>query len=183
MKREDHPESEEPPAQRNLERVLLPHLDAACNLARWLLRNEDDAQDAVQEAYLRACKAFHRFRGGDGKAWLMTIVRNVCYTTLGKRRAHDTMEPFDETIHASAVEQTSSQSLHAEIDEDLLQLAMEKLPPEFREAIVLHDLEELSYKEIAAIAGIPIGTVMSRLARARQKLRSEILSLQKGGAL
>src|ERR1700742_4946831 len=88
--------------QPDFEQVFLPHLDAAYNLARWLLRNDQDAEDAVQEAYLRAYKAFPRFRGGEGKAWFMTIVRNVCYTMIKKLRSHETPEPLDEEIHPAA---------------------------------------------------------------------------------
>lgn len=153
----------------------MPHLDAAFNLARWLMRSETDAEDCVQEAYLRAYKAYARFRGEEGKAWLMTIVRNVCYTTLKQTRGRQEPEPYDEEIHRDAV--------HSPVDEvdqraraETLQRGMENLSAEFREMIVLHDLEGHSYKEIAVIAGIPIGTVMSRLARGREKLRAEILA-------
>jgi RNA polymerase sigma-70 factor (ECF subfamily) len=177
MTREGHP------AAQDFESLFLPHLDAAFNLARWILRNEHDAEDAVQEAYLRACRAFPRFRGENGKAWLMTIVRNVCYTAIGKRNVREADELFDEAIHHGAVEQLTEEPLRQEIDSDLLHVAMDKLPTEYREVIALHDLEELSYKEIAAIAGIPIGTVMSRLSRARQRLRAEVVALQKGGGL
>jgi RNA polymerase sigma-70 factor (ECF subfamily) len=153
------------PAQQPFEEVFLPHLDAAYNLARWLLHNDQDAEDCVQDAYLRAYKAYPRFRGGDGKAWFMTIVRNICYTAIKKLRTHETPEPFDEAIHCSTD------------DAETLQKGLEKLTPEFREMIVLHDLQGHAYKEIAAIVAIPIGTVMSRLARAREKLRAEIIAL------
>lgn len=161
-------------SQADFEQVFLPHLDAAYNLARWLLRNDQDAEDAVQEAYMRAYKAFARFRGGDGKAWFMTILRNVCYTMIKKTRAHETPEPFDEEIHGAA--NGAQELLRQKANAESLQGALEKLPEEFREIIVLHDLEGFAYKEIAVIAGIPIGTVMSRLARARGRLREEVLA-------
>ncbi|MCE0483437.1 MAG: sigma-70 family RNA polymerase sigma factor [Methylacidiphilales bacterium] len=160
---------------RQFAEVFLPHLDAAYNLARWLLRSDHDAEDCVQDAYLRAYKAFPRFRGGDGKAWFMTIVRNLCYTQLKKAQTHESGESFDEEIHGGA-EAAQAEELRRKADAETLQLSLGKLPPEFREMIVLHDLEGHSYKEMAAIAAIPIGTVMSRLARAREKLRDEILA-------
>ncbi len=163
------------PAQQ-FEEVFLPHLDAAYNLACWLLRNDQDAEDCVQDAYLRAYKAYPRFRGGDGKAWFMTIVRNVCYTAIKKLRAHETPEPFDEAIHCTTDDVMKSEEFRQKANAETLQQGLEKLSPEFREIIVLHDLQGHSYKEIAAIIGIPIGTVMSRLARAREKLRAEIIA-------
>jgi RNA polymerase sigma-70 factor (ECF subfamily) len=173
---EQHRDAGENPTQPDFEQVFLPHLDAAYNLARWLLRNDQDAEDAVQDAYMRAYKAFGNFRGGDGKAWLMTIVRNVCYTMLKKLRAHDTPEPFDEEIHQAAGGADLQEEFRRKANAESLRAALEKLPDEFREVIVLHDLEGLAYKEIAAVAGIPIGTVMSRLARARGRLRTEIVA-------
>jgi RNA polymerase sigma-70 factor, ECF subfamily len=161
---------------QDFERIFLPHLDAAHNLARWLLRNDQDAEDAVQEAYLRAYKAFSRFRGGDGKAWFMTIVRNVCYTMLKKLRSHETPESFDEEIHQTISASETQEKLRQKANAENLGVALEKLPDEFREIIVLHDLEGFSYKEIAAIAGIALGTVMSRLARARGSLRTELIA-------
>ena len=164
------------PAQPSFEEVFLPHLDAAYNLARWLLRNEQEAEDCVQDAYVRAYKAFPRFRGGDGKAWFMTIVRNVCYTAIRKLRGHETAEPFDEEIHYTADDVMKTEEFRQKANVETLRQGLEKLPPEFREMIVLHDLEGHSYKEIAAIVAIPIGTVMSRLARARGRLRTEIIA-------
>ena len=160
----------------DFEQVFLPHLDAAYNLARWLLRNDQDAEDAVQEAYIRAYKAFARFRGGEGKAWLMTILRNVCYTMIKKLQSHETLEPFDEEIHQPLSESEMQEAFRQKANAETLHLALEKLPDEFREIIVLHDLEGLAYKEIAAVVGIPIGTVMSRLARARGRLRAELIA-------
>jgi RNA polymerase sigma-70 factor (ECF subfamily) len=160
----------------DFEQVFLPYLDAAYNLARWILRNDQDAEDAVQEAYMRAYKAFARFRGGDGKAWFMTIVRNVCYTMIKKQRANETPEPFDEEIHQAAGGPEAREAFRQKANAETLHVALEKLPDDFREIIVLHDLEGLAYKEIADVVGIPIGTVMSRLARARGRLRVEILA-------
>lgn len=163
-------------AQPDFEHVFLPHLDAAYNLARWLLHNDQDAEDAVQEAYLRAYKAFSRFRGGDGKAWFIAIVRNVCYSAIRKSRAHEPPEPFDEETHQAACQPEMREEFRRQANAETLQRALEKLPDEFREIIALHDLEGLAYKEIATAVGIPIGTVMSRLARARARLRAEIVA-------
>lgn len=154
---------------------MLPHIDAAYNLARWLLRNEPDARDSVQEAYLRAFKAHARFRGGDGRAWLLTIVRNVCYTRLRRVRREAPLETFDEDQHG-AVDAAAEHAAEARREAEHAQLdaALAALPEEMREVIVLHELEDLSYKEIAAVVGIPLGTVMSRLARARLRLQREL---------
>src|SRR5216110_2695382 len=164
----------------SFEETMLPHLDAAHNLARWLLRNEQDAQDVVQEAYLRAFKSFGGFHGSNGRAWLLTIVRNTSYTLLKKNRAVDVTTTFDEEIHAASHEPVSPATIleHAE-DAELISQAMDELPADFREILALRHQEGLSYKEIADIAQIPPGTVMSRLARARAKLR-EYLSARIG---
>jgi RNA polymerase sigma factor (sigma-70 family) len=166
---EDHAQKED---LISFEEALLPHLDAAHNLARWLLRNEQDAQDVVQEAYLRAFKSFGGFHGSNGRAWLLTIVRNTSYTLLKKNRAADLTTTFDEEIHGSGEESVSPAKIleHSE-DAELIKQAMDELPAEFREILALRHQEGLSYKEIAEIAQIPPGTVMSRLARARAKLR------------
>jgi len=160
----------------SFEEALLPHLDAAHNLARWLLRNEQDAQDVVQEAYLRAFKSFRGFHGTNGRAWLLTIVRNTSYTLLKKNRAADLTTTFDEEIHATADESVSPATIleHSE-DAELIRQAMDELPAEFREILVLRHQEGLSYKEIADIAQIPPGTVMSRLARARARLKEYVI--------
>jgi RNA polymerase sigma-70 factor (ECF subfamily) len=168
-----HEEDHAQPAElASFEAVMLPHLDAAHNLARWLLRNEQDAQDVVQEAYLRAFKSFAGFHGSNGRAWLLTIVRNTSYTLLKKNRAVDLTTTFDEEIHASGYESVSPATIleHSE-DAELIREAMDELPAEFREILALRHQEGLSYKEIADIAQIPPGTVMSRLARARAKLK------------
>jgi RNA polymerase sigma factor (sigma-70 family) len=156
----------------SFEQAMLPHLDAAHNLARWLLRNDQDAQDVVQEAYLRAFRAFAGFRGSSGRAWLLTIVRNTAYTLLKKNQAADFTTMFDEEIHASGHESVSPATIleHAE-NEELIKNAMDELPAEFREILILRHQEGLSYNEIGEILKIPIGTVMSRLARARGKLK------------
>jgi RNA polymerase sigma-70 factor (ECF subfamily) len=163
----------------SFEETMLPHLDAAHNLARWLLRNEQDAQDVVQEAYLRAFKSFGGFHGSNGRAWLLTIVRNTSYTLLKKNRAVDLTTTFDEEIHATGHESASPATIleHAE-DAELIRKAMDELPAEFREILTLRHKEGLSYKEIGEIVKIPAGTVMSRLARARAKLK-EYLAIGK----
>ena len=161
----------------SFEEMMLPHLDAAHNLARWLMRNEQDAQDVVQEAYLRAFKSFSGFHGSNGRGWLLTIVRNTSYTLLKKNRAADLTTPFDEEIHAGSRESVSPAAIlvHAE-DAELMNSAMNDLPAEFREILTLRHQEELSYQEIGEILKIPVGTVMSRLARARAKLREYLAS-------
>ena len=156
----------------SFEAVMLPHLDAAHNLARWLLRNEQDAQDVVQEAFLRAFKSFGGFHGSNGRAWLLAIVRNTSYTLLKKNRVVDLTTPFDEEIHTAGHESVSPATIleHSE-NAELIKEAMNELPAEFREILALRHQEGLSYKEIADIAQIPPGTVMSRLSRARAELK------------
>jgi len=158
------------------EQTILPHMDAAYNLARWLTRRDQDAEDVVQEAYLRAFQFFGSFRGGDGRTWLLAIVRNTCYTWLHKNRAPEQTVSFDEEQHGLTLADHGPEAhlLRTE-DAEMLHDALRELPTEFREVVVLRELEELSYKEIAGIAGIPAGTVMSRLARGRERLQ-EILS-------
>ncbi|MBI3343535.1 MAG: sigma-70 family RNA polymerase sigma factor [Gammaproteobacteria bacterium] len=159
----------------------MPHMQSAYNLARWLVRNDHDAEDMVQEAYLRAFKFFDSFRGGgDARAWLLSIVRNTCYTWLKQNRVQDLITSFDEEVHehSAALEATSSISttnpetlLLQQVDEQTLRQALEALPVEFREVMILRELEDMSYKQIAAITDVPVGTVMSRLARARKRLQ------------
>jgi len=159
----------------SFEAMMLPHLDAAYNLAKWLLRNEQDAQDVVQEAFLRAFKSFGGFHGSHGRAWLLTIVRNTSYTLLKKNRVADLTTSFEEEIHASGDESVSAATiLERSEDAELIREAMDELPAEFREVLTLRHQEDLSYKEIADIAQIPPGTVMSRLARARVKLKERL---------
>ena len=157
--------------------LLVPHLDAAYNLARWLMRNETDAEDLVQEAYLRAFRHFAGFRGGDGRAWLLTIVRNSCYDRLKQKGSRGQDADFDEAVH-SAGQQTSNPETLLILEErgELVRESLAELPPEYREVLVLRELEQLSYREIANLAGIPLGTVMSRLSRARQQLQQSLLA-------
>lgn len=156
----------------SFEDSMLPHMDAAHNLAKWLLRNEEDAQDVVQEAYLRAFKSFSGFHGSNGRAWLLTIVRNTSYTLLKKNRAIDLTTIFDEEIHTAGHESVSPAIIleHSETAE-LIKEAMDELSVQFREILVLRHLEGLSYREIADVAQIPPGTVMSRLSRAHAELK------------
>ena len=164
------------------ERVIMPHLDAAYNFARWVTRNEHDAEEAVQEAFLRAYRFFGSFRGEDGKAWLFAIVRNTCYTLLGQQSAGP-HEAFDEQLHqpdtlAAGADHTACRSPEALAIEratsKMVNRALEELPTAFREALVMRELEGLSYKEIAKIADVPLGTVMSRLARGRHLLQQAL---------
>jgi len=152
---------------------IMPHMDAAYNLARWLSNNDSDAQDVVQEAYLRAFKFFGGFRGGDSRAWLLRIVRNAFYDWLKKNRGAEAEEPFDEELHDTTDQTGAPDALLLEkADHELLHKAIAELPVEFREILVLRELEGFSYKEISDVAGVPLGTVMSRLARAREHLRT-----------
>jgi len=159
------------------EEAILPHLDAAYNLARWLMRNEDEAADAVQDACLRALRFVGGFRGGDGRVWLLAIVRNACYSRL-KRGARREMETeFDDEIHSLETEAANPEDLlERSRDSETLGRALEELPEEFREIVVMRELEGMAYKEIAEVAGVPIGTVMSRLARARKRLQQALTS-------
>jgi len=155
----------------SFEESVLPHLGAAYNLARWLTRNEHDAEDVVQEAYLRSFKFFAGFRGGDSRSWLLTIVRNTCYTWMKQNRSRECTTVFDEEIHALESDGLDPEAqLLEKVNTEVLKRALDELPIEFREAIVLRELEEMSYKEIADISGVPLGTVMSRLARGRKRL-------------
>jgi RNA polymerase sigma-70 factor (ECF subfamily) len=155
----------------NFEEAVMPHLDAAYNLARWLMRNEADAQDMVQEAYLRALRFFGGFHGTDARAWLLTIVRNTCYTWLKRNRSMELSGDFEEVVLTIESDEPDPEASHMlKVRAELVNEAIEKLPIEFREVVILRELEELSYKEIAEITGIPIGTVMSRLSRARKRL-------------
>jgi RNA polymerase sigma-70 factor (ECF subfamily) len=156
----------------SFEEAVIPHLDAAYNLARWLTRSETDAEDVVQEAFLRAFRFFGGFHGGDGRAWVLTIVRNTCYTWLQNNRSREVPVSFDEqATDIESEEPTPEVALIRNADREMIRHAIEELPVEYREVIVLRELEELSYKEISAISEVPIGTVMSRLARARKRLR------------
>ncbi len=156
------------------EQLVLPHLDAAHNLARWLLRRRPDAEDVTQEAVLRAYRFFGSFRGGDARAWLLAIVRNACYSWLSARRGTEGETEFDEERHGT--DETTPESVRAVKEAgERLSTALEALPPRLREVLVLRELEECSYKEIAEVTGVPIGTVMSSLSRARARLRRALV--------
>jgi RNA polymerase sigma factor (sigma-70 family) len=172
----------DPQLVERFRRQALGHMDEAYNLARWLTRDRHDAEDVVQEACLRALRGFANFRGEDGRAWLLTIVRNTCYTWLKRRRNQATTMDADadiDTMESDAAEPSSVLSRSIEIEQ--LRSAIEELPLEFREVVVLKDIQGLSYRQIAEIAGVPIGTVMSRLSRGRRRL-TERLAPQNGGA-
>jgi RNA polymerase sigma-70 factor (ECF subfamily) len=161
----------------NFEQAVLPHLDAAYNLARRLTRNQQDAEDAVQDAYLRAYRFFPSYRGGDARPWLMKIVRNTCYTWLRANRPLQEAAEFDENLFPPASPaQNPEESALETSNSALLQKALEQLPPKSREVIVLREIEELSYRQIAEIMGVPPGTVMSSLSRARARLRELLVS-------
>ena len=156
---------------RLFEEIILPQLNAAYNLARWLTRNEHDAQDVVQEAYLRAFRFFDSYRGGDGKSWLLEIVRNTCFTWRRREKRSLTTVVFDEAAHTSGVHPPNQEeALVDAANRTVLQNCIERLPEAFREVLVMRDLEEMSYRQIAEVAGIPTGTVMSKLSRARKRL-------------
>ena len=153
------------------EEIVLPHLNAAHNLARWLMRNPEDAQDAVQEAFLRAYRFFDTYQGGDGKAWLLAVVRNTCRTWQRRRNRDTAALPFDEAAHSDASQSAvQEQNVAGREQMGILRRCIDLLPVEFREVLVMRELEEMSYLEIAAATGLAIGTVMSRLSRARKRL-------------
>jgi len=158
---------------------VLPHLDAAYNLARHLLRDPDDAADAVQEAALLAVRHFGGFRGGSGRAWLLAIVRNACLSLVRKRKARGEAVPFDDDAPPDApLAMDTARGPEADflrgVAAETVRREVDRLPAAFREALVLRELEDLSYKEIAEVTGVPIGTVMSRLARARRQLAAAL---------
>jgi RNA polymerase sigma-70 factor (ECF subfamily) len=168
----------------NFEQAVLPHLDATYNLARWLMRNEQDAQDAVQEAYLRAFRFFPGFRGGDARAWLMKIVRNTCYTCLRANRPMQDATEFDETVLILDSQPPNLEQAALQNDSDSsVRRAVEGLPTSFREVLILREIEGMSYKEIAEITGMPTGTVMSSLSRARSRLRQALTGLMNGNPM
>jgi RNA polymerase sigma-70 factor, ECF subfamily len=158
------------PQDGGIAELLLSHLDSAYNLARWLVRNSADAEDVVQEAYLRAFKYSGGFRGGDARAWLLTIVRNTSYRWLRKARSYEPVTQFDENEHTCGSETSNPEVLLLQkADKQLLEKALNELPVRFREILVLRELEGLAYKEIAEVMGMPMGTVMSTLSRARHE--------------
>lgn len=155
------------------EEIALPHLGAAYNLARWLVHNEPDAEDIVQEAYLRAFKFFKGYYGGDSRTWLLTIVRNTCYTWLQRNRLVRLTDPLDDKLDDTGIEVPDPEMLLIQrLDSEIVRHALQELPVEFREVVVLREMEGLSYKEIANVVDIPIGTVMSRLKRGRTRLHA-----------
>lgn len=159
------------------EQIVLPHLNAAYNLARWLVRNPHDAEDIAQEAYLRAFRFWDGYEGGDARAWLLKIVRNTSYSFLEKNRPAELAEEFDEKLHVATVDEPTAEAILVQSAEGrLLREALERLPVTFREAVILRELEGMSYKEIAAVMEVPIGTVMSSLARGRAMLRKSLLA-------
>jgi RNA polymerase sigma-70 factor (ECF subfamily) len=162
------------------EEAALPHAAAAYNLARWLTGSDADAEDVVQEAYLRAYSAYNSLRGDDVRPWLLTIVRNSAYTWLRRNRGGAAAVELDESL-ASPTASPESLML-ADADSARVREAVEALPPDYRTAIVLREFEEMSYKEIAAVTGAPMGTVMSRLARAREWLKRSLSAPAKGEA-
>jgi len=162
----------------SLEHDVLPHLDAAYNLARWLTHSQRDAEDVVQEACLRALRFFPGFSGGDGRAWLLKIVRNTCYTWLRANRPLQDASEFDENLFSSDSRTPSPEEAALQSEDGILvRKALDELPANFREVLILREFEGMSYKEIANITGMPPGTVMSSLSRARGRLRQALASL------
>jgi RNA polymerase sigma-70 factor (ECF subfamily) len=172
------------PVEEKAEVQLVRHLDAAYNLARWLLRDTHDAEDIVQEAYLRAYRRFSTYKGGDGKAWLMAIVRNCAYDFLRNNGSITVGDAFDEERYIARAPSTcdSEAALLREEEAEKMRSALENLHPQYREILILREMEELSYSEIATTIGVPLGTVMSRLSRARIRLHQN-LTAQAGVAL
>ncbi len=163
---------------RRFERLALPHLDAAYNLARWLTRNDDDAQDVVQEAVVRAMRYLHGLRGDGARAWLLQIVRHTCYSWLkvnrpAERVLFDDADQAWQELAGPANEEPPAIAMH-KADKVQIDAAIASLPVPFREVLVLRELEDLSYIDIARIAEIPVGTVMSRLSRARGLMRAAL---------
>lgn len=163
-----------PGVGESFDTVVLPHLDAAYRLASWLMRDPDVAEDVVQEASLRAFRYFRTFVGGDGRAWFLRIVRNTCHGWRGHRYQPPT-DSFDEEQHSSAQPQSDPETLLLQTDDaTLIARALSSLPDHFHQLLVLRELEGLSYQELSDVIGIPMGTVMSRLSRAREALRSAL---------
>jgi RNA polymerase sigma-70 factor, ECF subfamily len=174
----------EPQKVTNFEAAVLPHLDAAYNLAHWLTRNDADAEDVVQEATLRAFKFFGGFHGADGRAWLLAIVRNACYTWMQRNRTPELTLTLDDDANEIESDDLNPEALLLQsADVEMIRQALETLPVEFREVLVLRELEEMSYREIAGITDLPLGTVMSRLARGRKRLRLALTNLKRSEVL
>jgi len=159
---------------QRFERVIVPHLDDAYTLARYLLRDQHEAQDAVQDAVLRALRYFETYRDGDARAWLLAIVRNCCLTRHRRARAERANISFVEDVDVVHEGRGTDARAIEQSERAALQRALDALPPEFREAIVLREVQGLSYREISDVVGVPIGTVMSRLARGRRRLASAL---------
>src|SRR5205814_2341428 len=158
---------------RVFEEVVLPHLDAAFNYARWLTKSDADAEDVVQDAYVRALRFFSSLRNDDARSWLLTIVRNTWYRRFQQSRGANQTAVYDDVIHDRPDDGLDPEALVLQQQViERVQQAVQELPADFREVIVLRELEGLSYRDIATVAGIPIGTVMSRLARARERLQA-----------
>jgi RNA polymerase sigma-70 factor (ECF subfamily) len=174
----------EHPGSRGGLALFIAHLDAAYNLARWLMHDETEAENMVQEAYVRVASHFAGFRGGDGRAWFLTIVRNSCYDRLRQKGASDRNTDFDEELHSAGRQAPNPETalLPAERSE-LVEKSLAGLPAEYREILILREMEQLSYQEIADVTGIPLGTVMSRISRARQQLQRTLFDLRNEGAV
>lgn len=185
------PRLEKEEKARRFEQVIMPHLDAAYNLARWLTRSDSDAQDVVQEACLRAFRYFDGFQGESPSAWLLAIVRNACFTWMRRNRPAEEVAGSDSITDetaavAASIVGASSRELGSDPETLLIDSRdrtrvndlVQRLPAEYREVIVLREVEDLSYREIADVVGIPIGTVMSRLARARKMLHDNWYKIQ-----
>jgi len=155
----------------NFDEEMLPHLDAAYNLARWLMRNQEDAEDVVQESFMRAFRFFDNYRGGNARAWLLRIVRNTSYTWLEQNRRMQGTEFDDELCGPDTNTLDPEETLLRSDRSKLLRKALEKLATDHREVLILREIEGMSYKEISEVTGMPVGTVMSRLSRARDGLR------------
>jgi RNA polymerase sigma-70 factor (ECF subfamily) len=169
----------EPSELERFESTVLPHLSAAYSLARYLTRNGSDADDVVQEAYLRALKYFGGFRGeaaAESRGWLLSIVRNTAYTWMRRRRPEAAAVEFDEVLHSEAIgDEHPGAALERTSARETLAETLGQLPPAFREILVLRELEGLSYKEISEVVGVPVGTIMSRLSRARKRLQEALI--------
>jgi RNA polymerase sigma-70 factor (ECF subfamily) len=180
----EHSVLKDPSKSARFEQLLIPHLNTAFSLARWLTRDESRAQDVVQEAYLRAFSSFDSLRGADPRPWLLSIVRNVCYTLLRRQNASGSSTPFNEEFHEAPAEDCNPEELQLRsANLEVLRQALAQLPTEFREALILREFEDLSYKQISEVTGVPIGTIMSRLARARQKLQTILLEKREAGVI
>lgn len=170
--------SDNPKMQARFNQTVLPHIDAAYNLARWVMRNDQDAEDAVQDAYIRAFRHFEGYRGENARAWLLRIVRNTCYTALRQQRAYEADLSLDDMVALPGLASNPETIVLQRLDIARLKAALDELPMEFREVVVLCELEGMSYREIAEIVDIPLGTVMSRLARARRKLQERLTAME-----